>query len=292
MVDNADDQGSKIKDQRQGQVGVRDNSRVRELLTNLGLNYDEVAVCSALVGKIPISTLALARATGIPRTNVYRILESLKVKGLVAEIVDEKRTLVKAADYSRFEFLVSREKEKAASLENLLPEVKEALSSPVGQSAPDTKVLFYRGKDGLWQQVFNELRAKDEIVGYTLLSFEDIVGKKLAQKYREERLLMDIKSREILADDDKYLTSETLKYMRQSALFKNYEARYLPRQKMKINHNLVIYNDVVSFLNWYEGEIFGVEIYNRNIADLQRQIFNLLWPTAEGPETVLKRRRG
>ena len=30
-----------------------------------------------------------------------------------------------------------------------------------------------------------------------------------------------------------------------------------------------------------EGEIFGVEIYNQKIADLQRQMFEIVWKIAE-----------
>ena len=35
------------------------------------------------------------------------------------------------------------------------------------------------------------------------------------------------------------------------------------------------------FYNWYEGEVFGVEIQNEKIAAFQKQLFNIVWQMAE-----------
>jgi hypothetical protein len=31
------------------------------------------------------------------------------------------------------------------------------------------------------------------------------------------------------------------------------------------------------YFNWKDGEIFGFEVYNQEIADAQRHIFEMLW---------------
>ncbi|KKT76077.1 MAG: hypothetical protein UW86_C0005G0021 [Microgenomates group bacterium GW2011_GWA1_Microgenomates_45_10] len=287
MVDIIKNQRLKLRDKRE-EPSLGSSSRVEGFLINLGLSPEESAVYRALVNHGISSTLKLARTTTLPRTNVYRILENLKKLGLVEEVVQEKKRLTRIADPSRLEFLISQQKEKTKALENLFPEVKSLLTHQTSGQQPSTEVLFYKGRRGIEQQIWNELMAKGEIVGYTLLAFEDIIGKKLAQKYREERMIRNIKAREILADDDKYLSSETLEYVQHSPLFKNYDFRYLPKGKLNVTHNLIIYDDIVSIYNWHEGEVFGVEIHNQAVATMQKQIFDILWDIAQKPEVVLK----
>ncbi|MBI5452275.1 hypothetical protein HY945_02345 [Candidatus Gottesmanbacteria bacterium] len=41
-----------------------------------------------------------------------------------------------------------------------------------------------------------------------------------------------------------------------------------------------IYNEIVSIYHWHEGEIFGVEIYNEKVANMQRQLFEMVWRMA------------
>jgi hypothetical protein len=40
---------------------------------------------------------------------------------------------------------------------------------------------------------------------------------------------------------------------------------------------MVTYDDVVSYYNWKDGEIFGLEVYNQEIANAQRHLFEMLW---------------
>ena len=56
-----------------------------------------------------------------------------------------------------------------------------------------------------------------------------------------------------------------------------FQSRYLPSSILSIDHQTDIYDDVVAFYNWHEGEVFGVEIYNDKVASMQRQIFEILW---------------
>jgi hypothetical protein len=56
-----------------------------------------------------------------------------------------------------------------------------------------------------------------------------------------------------------------------------WESRLLDETVFPLTHSSVIYGDVLCFFNWKNGQIFGVEIYNKEIADAQRLLFNLLW---------------
>ena len=54
----------------------------------------------------------------------------------------------------------------------------------------------------------------------------------------------------------------------------------MPEKIVKIHLNIEIYNDVVAYYYWQDDEIFGVEIYNERVAELQKQIHDVLWNMA------------
>lgn len=39
----------------------------------------------------------------------------------------------------------------------------------------------------------------------------------------------------------------------------------------------ILYDEVIAYYNWKDGEIFGIEIYNQEMAGTQRQLFEMLW---------------
>jgi hypothetical protein len=67
-----------------------------------------------------------------------------------------------------------------------------------------------------------------------------------------------------------------------------FESRYLPKDKLDIQAQSDIYNNVVTFYSWHQDEIFGVEIYNQKVATMQKQIFEILWDTAIPEAELLK----
>jgi hypothetical protein len=62
---------------------------------------------------------------------------------------------------------------------------------------------------------------------------------------------------------------------------RQWESRYASKDIFTISHSTLIYDNVTCYFTWKDGEIFGVEIYNQEIADSQRQLFELLWKSAQ-----------
>lgn len=58
---------------------------------------------------------------------------------------------------------------------------------------------------------------------------------------------------------------------------KYFQSGYIPSALLNFNHQVDIYNNVVSFYNWHEGEVFRVEIYNDKIARMHKQLFEIVW---------------
>ena len=60
-------------------------------------------------------------------------------------------------------------------------------------------------------------------------------------------------------------------------MLKNWDARYVEARTFAIDHSTIIYDNVVAYYSWKDSEIFGIEIYNQEIADGQRKFFEMLW---------------
>jgi bisphosphoglycerate-independent phosphoglycerate mutase (AlkP superfamily) len=63
---------------------------------------------------------------------------------------------------------------------------------------------------------------------------------------------------------------------------KYWEARYIDPKKFEIKTEILIYNEVVAMYD-FRKEIFCVEIYNQNLAEMQKQLFEFIWNLAEKP---------
>lgn len=257
---------------------------VNQFLSGLDLNKEEILIYKTLIKKSPLTVLALSRVTNIPRTQLYRFIEKMQSNGLVEEIIDEHKKLYQSISPDDLERLIIIQENKAKSLRGLFQPVKDLLVGQTKITQAETKVIFYRGKKGIQQMVWNELKAQNEVAGYTHRVFESAVGKAFAKKIYEEFRLRNIRFKEIYSDE--FLESltkdgyEQPQYLANQRLF-NTESRYIPKNILDIQHQLDIYNDVVAYYSWFEGEIFGVEIHNQKVADLQKQLFNLVWNQAK-----------
>jgi hypothetical protein len=60
--------------------------------------------------------------------------------------------------------------------------------------------------------------------------------------------------------------------------------RYITPADFPITHSCETYDNVVTYCNWKDNELFGIELYNQDIADAQRAFFELLWAKSV-PET-------
>lgn len=252
---------------------MKNNNHLFEFLEALGLESREIETFNCLLDYGIMTTLELSRITKIPRTTLYRIIESLKTKGVVEEVVEEYVKKVQTAPLSRLEYLVSEQRNKADTLFFLLPSIQTIITNAQTVSQPDTKVLMYRGREGIRQMVWNVLEAKKEVVGYTYRLLDEFIGKRFMNRWREEFHNRKIKGRDILTEE----------YYR-SIGGKNHDfdwgawkARYIQENILTIDHQMDIYNDVTAIYNWHEGEVFGVEIHNAKVAHMQRQMFEIIW---------------
>lgn len=255
------------------------SSHLRTFLSHLGLTHEETHLYETLIARGTLTILELSRASGVSRTQVYRIVELLKDKGLVEEIIDEYRHLVKASDVSQLEQLVRHHKRNTHDMEILLPVIRQEVFASLGQEHPETKVQYYRGREGLRQLIWHTLRAKHEVVGFTYRPIEEFVGREFLEDWKEAFTRKKLHFRDIYSDEYKKAIADVHDQFPSPS--QTFQGRYIPSTSLNVSIQMDIYNDVTATYNWHEGEIFGVEIYNTKVTDFHKQIFELTWNMAK-----------
>lgn len=247
-----------------------------QYLQPLGFSDEAINLYAVLTQNGPLSFLAAARASGIERTKLYRLSETLRQKGLIEEIVGHKKKLIKAANPNKIYLMIKELRSNAETLQNSFSCFTNLVNS-LASSPPTTKVLYYNGKEGLKQILWNELNAQTEILTYDYTVIQEASSKQFFDNWADEFEIKGLKMRELRGNT--FLKTMTLNYPRR--YIKNASWRYIPPEIFDITHQLDIYNDVLAIFNWYQGEVFGVEIHNQKIADSQKQIFEMFWQLAK-----------
>ena len=142
----------------------------------------------------------------------------------------------------------------------------------------DEKVAKLRSVDSLSPQEI----AQESIELSSLLASVnvEIVDRKFIIKWRDEWLRKNMVLRDIYSDT--YLEVRDQFYEKRSLLYdpKIFISRYVPSKILNITCQMDMYDDVLAIYNWHESEIFGVEIYNEHVANLHKQLFEIVWKMA------------
>ncbi|MFA9289569.1 MAG: helix-turn-helix domain-containing protein, partial [Weeksellaceae bacterium] len=84
-------------------------SALNTFLSQLSFSDEEKAIYSALVTRGSMTILELSKAAGVNRTKIYRLLDDLKKRGIILEVVEEYKTVLKAAEIHNLEQLVKEQ---------------------------------------------------------------------------------------------------------------------------------------------------------------------------------------
>lgn len=160
---------------------------LEKYLQEIGLSEKESQIYLALLQVDSESIQDIAKKTGINRTTVYPVLESLNQKGLVSEVQDGKKTMYQAAPPERLETFVERQKvlltEKAKRLKDIIPEIKGIQR----QGGERPVIKFFEGRDGVVSayEEFYSLLKDVEQDGYLIYN-RDLIDKTYSKDEQEQ----------------------------------------------------------------------------------------------------------
>lgn len=238
-------------------------------LEEIGLSDKEAAVYVALLQAEHDSVANIAEKAKIKRTTVYPTLESLAKKGLVSEVVLDKKTHYKAEPPERLETYVDRRKieldENSRRLKDIVPQLK----SMQREGGERPVITFFENKEGVLSS-FEEFYESNEEGGVVYLLYpkdllEELFTPEEKSRYRAMRLKHKVRSKslytsikgEVVNDN----TGDRLK---------------IDTDKYPIYCDISIYKDRVR-INTLKSKLSGILIRNPDLADTLKSLFDLVF---------------
>jgi len=236
---------------------------VTELLQNIGLTKNESKVYSALI-KLKIAYVSeIYRESGVPRVNIYDILESLKSKGLVASIIKSNKKYFEPANPDILNKLYNQKIKEVQSTKKIISN----LSTLFNQQGNNNEVSLFKGVLGVKTIMEDILSSKTEILDYGSGVYPNKI-KYYIKIWEAKRIKNKISMRIVLSDSKKKTTKKE----------KLQEIRYI-NQEFKNLTSTIIYDSKVAILIWNESPL-GILIDNIETADAYRNYFEVLWKDA------------
>jgi predicted transcriptional regulator len=224
---------------------LTDTAAIRTYFAKLGLEEEIADLYLALHTHGPQTISELSRNARVERTRIYRLIDKLMSSNLIEVGTRSKRAVIKAAPIANLHILIAEKEQELRSLKDELDLIQQVLARN-SLSSPAARVQFYGGAEGIRQMLWNELDASAAVLGYHYQPLDTAVGAPFMAQW-----VAEAKKRGI-------------------------EYRLLAPDALKLTHSCDVYDDTVAYFNWQDGEIFGFEIHNKQIADAQRHLLGEL----------------
>lgn len=244
------------------------NYKLVQILKEIGLNDKEAVVYLAALGLGPTTVLKLAANSGIKRTSVYSIVDSLKIKGLINAEVRGFKTRYIAAPPSALQAVLSN---RIAILDNYMPQLVELYNNPENYGV----IRKYEGLNaikGLYEELLESVKPNDDYLVLTDLTKWENLDHRFFNNFVKRRAKKQPKLR--------FLSVLSQQALRRQALGQQYgkRLRFLP-PGVVIDTNLIITPKFVVF-HQLAPPMDAIMLDNRRIINLQMQMFNVIWAQA------------
>lgn len=246
---------------------------IDNLLKSLNFSDKESKVYLALLEIGSSKASDIAEKSDLNRTSVYDILEVLLKKGIISKYKRDEATYFTAQEPKQLLNYLDREKEeKVKEIESQKKKVSELLPQLISlQNIYTTKpkVQFFEGEKGMREAYEDTLNSRGTILAYANV---DTMHKGLPNffpEYYKRRVEKKIFIKAIIPRNK--LSIERAKHNQEEMR----DTRFLPEENMTFSPEMNIYNNKILIASWKEK--MPILIESKELADLQKLIFNITW---------------
>lgn len=238
-------------------------SEIAAALKDYGLSEKEARLYIICLRFGSASVVSIARASKLPKSTCYDLLNSLTEKGLISAIIKNSARFFEAADPRIF---LDALDEKRKRMESALPFLETIRNSAVEKP----NVTFYEGVDGL-KTILNDIisSGKDICMLGNSSNFPNVT-RHFAPHFTEKRVARKIFCRYVAENSE---TSRRIKKADKKELRETRISNMMNNQ----NVECYVYGSKVALVVMSRDEPVGVIIDNKHIAGLQKTLFEKLW---------------
>jgi len=248
---------------------------LNSLFNQLKFSDKESKVYLALMELGSAKAVEIGKKTGLNRTSVYDLLGVLLQKGLISKYKKGSATFFNALDPKQLLRYLEREKEeKIKNIEKQKQRVVEAIPELISlQNIYTTrpKVQFFEGEKGMREAYEDTLNSKEMILAYANVETMHEGLPNFFPEYYKRRANNKIFIRAIIPRNK--LSKERAQLNQQEMR----DTRFLPEENLTFSPEVNIYNNKILVASWKEK--MAIIIESKELADLQKLTFNLLWAT-------------
>lgn len=255
---------------------ITDVSVVRTYFAKLGLEAEIADIYLALHAHGPQSIAALARNSGVERTRIYRLIDKLMDSNLVEIETQSKRGIIKAAPIANLTILIKAREQELRSLHDELGLIEQVLAR-TSVSDSTTRVQLYKGYEGYKQMLWNETGATSDVLA---LLHENMQAKTKHAFLDEWITRSNQHSIHYTCIGDDTFFKSTQNASNEAKLPEHWQIKHISPDVFTIPVTCVVYDDVIAYYTWKDDDIFGIELYNKAAATMQRQLCMLIWDKA------------
>lgn len=235
-------------------------------LNEIGLNENEAIIYAALLSSGPTTILLLAKASGIKRSTIYNVIDSLIHKGLAYQEVHGSKKLIAAQSPTHLSDVLEKKKQ---TLETILPRLCALHTTTRPSESLIKQFAGIQGVRTVYSYLLNDLKEGED---YLVISNQEkwySLDPVFFEKFIQKRAKLPLNIRLLLQDNQH---AQTFKQKQNDY---NETIKILPKH-VDININMVITKNktIIVQLN---NPIFALVIENQSLVEMNRVMFELIW---------------
>lgn len=253
---------------------------IAERLQKTGLSGKEAAIYSALITSGGAYPSKIAEMTKINRTTVYKILETLSIRGLVTEL-EKKNKLFYQAEHPRnlerfAQTQITTARRNLEQAQTILPTLEGLFSRTENKPI----VRFFDGEEGVLRVYEDHVNIEKP---YEMLAWSNtsdlmkFLTEEFRNRYIKKKERIGITTRAIFPDapiDTRY----------NEEIYKNFPKKIwikyknIPQKLFPYKSDITIYGgNKVSIINFSGPQLAATIIEDKTIHDMMIMIFELAW---------------
>jgi sugar-specific transcriptional regulator TrmB len=246
---------------------------IDQVLKKIGLSDKEITIYKTSLRMGSQAASVIADHSGINRPTVYDIFQSLIKKGLASktqkgattyfQILDPKN-LLSYLDRDRDEYIRKTEKNKK-EIEEILPAI-QSLENP---NSTKPKMQFFEGEKGMREAYEETLKSSEPIRAFANVEEMHKGLPNFFPEYYKRRKEENISIRAICPDNK--MSMERKKHDKEEIR----QMKLIDKGKYSFSPEMDIFDDKVLIASWQEK--MAIIIQSKEIADLQKKMYDLLW---------------
>ncbi|HEY4483387.1 MAG TPA: helix-turn-helix domain-containing protein [Candidatus Paceibacterota bacterium] len=244
---------------------MKNREKLLEVLLGTGLSPNEAGVYLTALSLGATTALALSRASGIKRTTIYSVIETLKQRGLMAEELKGLKTVFVPSDPLKLKEVADERKQQ---LETNMSEFSTLYNLRDEQGT----LRYYQGLEavkGVYDSILRDIKPNE----FYLVIADTEHWQKLDQKYFDSfvdrRAKMELEMRLL------FTNSGRAQHMKKFERNFNQKVKILPEGTVLSASIIITPQKIV--IHQYNLPISAIVIQTKSAIQSQKEMFELIW---------------